>query len=240
MKRQIRRNVFETNSSSMHSLVVMRKDERYTQEEISKGIYLSKDKETGEKCVWKIWDDDELYYGRSPFKVLFSFKDKWKYAMASLVLEYNDKIYKELLNIAMKNIPGLKKIKLPTIIKYFPNVQSEKYIDSDYAKKYGKTEEELVKYLRKKEEEWELDEEIGYWEDCYGDWCFDMPHTGMADENILSGFLEKENIILEEFLLNKRYIVVVDGDEYCIYNDMKKVGLIDKNAIDHEYPKEED
>lgn len=33
MKRQIRRNVFETNSSSMHSLTVMKRDEHYSPEE---------------------------------------------------------------------------------------------------------------------------------------------------------------------------------------------------------------
>ena len=35
MKRQIRRGVFETNSSSQHSLCIMRRDEHYTPEEIS-------------------------------------------------------------------------------------------------------------------------------------------------------------------------------------------------------------
>lgn len=40
MKRQIRRNVFETNSSSMHSLTVMKRDDKYTPEEILEGLYL--------------------------------------------------------------------------------------------------------------------------------------------------------------------------------------------------------
>ena len=34
MKRQIRRGCFETNSSSQHSLCIMKKDEHYTPEEI--------------------------------------------------------------------------------------------------------------------------------------------------------------------------------------------------------------
>ena len=38
MKRQIRRNVFETNSSSMHSLTVMKRDDKYTPEEFLRGI----------------------------------------------------------------------------------------------------------------------------------------------------------------------------------------------------------
>ena len=57
MKRQIRRGVFETNSSSMHSLTVMKRDDKYTPDEIMKDMYLSDDKETGEKdCIWNIWN----------------------------------------------------------------------------------------------------------------------------------------------------------------------------------------
>ena len=115
MKRQIRRNVFETNSSSMHSLVIMKQEEKYTPEEISKGVYLHKDIDTGESCcVWEPWDH-EMDFGRAPFRVLGTFADKWLYACASLVNEYNDKTYKELVKLAIKYVPGLKKIKLPMI-----------------------------------------------------------------------------------------------------------------------------
>lgn len=34
---------------------------------------------------------------------------------------------------------------------------------------------------------------------------------GRVDENILTGFLKRENITLEEFLINKKYIVIQDG-----------------------------
>lgn len=237
MKRQVRKNVFETNSSSMHSLVVTKKDSKYTPEEIMKGIYLSNDKNTNEEdCIWKIWDEGELYFGRSPFKVLSSFRDKWLYALASLVGEYNDKVYKELERVAKKNIVGLKKIELPKTIKSLPNIDNEKNTNSDYVKEYGKTESELIAYLNEKEKEWELeDEEIDYWEDCYGDWCFHAPCIGNVDEDILSGFLKDENITLEEFLVNKKYIVIQDGDEYCIWNKLKETGLVDFDNIDHEY-----
>ena len=46
MKRQIRRGVFETNSSSQHSLCIMKKDEHYTPDEIARDFYLCDDKET--------------------------------------------------------------------------------------------------------------------------------------------------------------------------------------------------
>ena len=76
MKRQIRRGVFKTNSSSMHSLTVMKKDEKYTPEEILDKFYLFDDRETGEEdCIWDIWEYS-LEFGRSPFKVLATFRDK--------------------------------------------------------------------------------------------------------------------------------------------------------------------
>lgn len=238
MKRQIRHGVFETNSSSMHSLVVMKKSEYFTSEELEREFKycLRPDKNTEkEKCVWDIWNEDKLYFGRSPFKVLGTFREKWLYALASLVSEYNDAKYKELLDIAMKNVPNLKKVKLPMTEKYIP----DKNDDSDYSKEYGKTEDELITFLEEKEKQWEMDDYIEYWKDSCGYWEYKVPCTGSVDEDILSEFLIKENITLEEFLMNKKYIVVVDGDEFCIYNNMKNANLINKEAIDHEYPKYE-
>lgn len=234
MKRQIRRNVFETNSSSMHSLTVMKKDEHFTPEEIMEGIYLCRDRETGEEgCVWDIWDD--FYFGRSPFRALRTFKDKWMYACASLVNDYNDNTYKELVAIAMKYIPNLKKIKLPKTHGSFANKDSEKFKDDEYYQKHGKTESELVEYLDKKAENWGW-EEVDYWESNDGNWWYyDMPHTGGTDDYMLSGFLKYEGVTLEEYLINKKYVVIQDGDEYYYWDNMKKTGLINMDAIDHEY-----
>ena len=238
MKRQIRNGVFETNSSSMHSLTVMKRDDKYTSEEILEGIWLSDDEETGEEdCVWKIWNDDDLNFGRYPFKALSTFKDKWLYACASLVCEYNDDTYKELLAIALKYIPNLKKIKLPNTSGSFANKDSEEFKDDEYYQERGKTESELVAYLTQKQKDWGM--EIDYWESYSGWWSYDMPCTGYVDEDILSGFLEDEGITLEEYLINKKYVVIQDGDEYCYWNDMKKSGLVNMDVIDHEYPRKE-
>ena len=235
MKRQIRNGVFETNSSSMHSLTVMKRDDKYTSEEILKDIWLSDDEDTGEKdCVWKIWSSDDLEFGRYPFRVLATFKDKWLYACASLVSEYNDDIYKELLAIALKYIPNLKKIKFPKTSGSFANKDNEKYKNDKYFQEYRKTEDELIKYLSQKEKDWDM--EIEYWESSVGYWYYDMPNTGYVDEDILSGFLESEGITIEEFITNKRYVVIQDGDEYCYWNNMKKSGLVNIDVIDHEYP----
>ena len=234
---QIRKNVFETNSSSMHSLTVMKKDEKYTSEEILDGLYLYDDRETGEKdCVWEIWDSS-LEFGRSPFRALGTFTDKWLYACASLVRDYNDDTYKELVALALKYIPNLKKIKMPMTSDSFADKDDEEHKNDDYYQKYGKTEDELAEYLMQKEKDWDM--EITYWKSANGWWHFDKPCTGYVDENILSGFLEKEGITLEEYLTNKKYVVIQDGDEYCYWSDMKKTGLVNMDMIDHEYPKED-
>ena len=238
MKRQVRRNVFETNSSSMHSLTVMKIEGKYTQKEILDDIYLSKDKETGEEnCIWDIWDRN-LEFGRTPFRALGTFSGKWLYACASLVREYNDDTYKELVRIAKKYIPGLKKIKLPYVVDNFPNKDDPENKDSDYVKEYGKTEKELIEYLDNKSKEW-FDVPSKYWKSKIDDWCFYKPDTGCVDEDILSGFLKSENISLEEFITNKKYVVIQDGDEYCYWDDMKQTGLVNLDAIDHEYPMED-
>lgn len=234
MKKQIRRCVFETNSSSMHSLVVTKKNDIYSKDEILDGFYLFDDKETGEEdCVWEI-RDDELEFGRSPFRALGNFHDKWLYACALLVKEYKDDIYNELERIALKHVPGLKKIQMPLITEHIPDKDNTNFKDNEYYQEYGKTEGELVEYLMQKEKEWNI--EIDYWESSDGYWEFERPYAGYVDGDILSGFLEKENISIEEFLLNKRYVVIQDGDEYFYWQDIKDTGLINMDMIDHEYP----
>lgn len=237
MKRQIRRNVFETNSSSMHSLTVMKRDDRYTPEEILEDMWLYDDDETGEEdCIWDIWNDDDLHFGRSPFRALGTFKEKWLYACASLVREYNDDVYKKLESIAFKYVPNLKKIKLPVANESIPDKDDEKLKDSNYCQKYGKTEEELVEYLTQKEKDWGI--EIDYWKSSSGYWHYEKLYTGYVDEDILSGFLEKEGITIEEYLINKKYVVIQDGDEYGYWKDMKESGLVNMDMIDHEYPED--
>lgn len=237
MKRQIRRGVFESNSSSMHALCVMKKSEQYTPEEILDSLYLYDDYETQEKdCIWEPRESN-MEFGRSPFKAIGTFADKWLYACASMVEEYNDNTYKELERIAFKYIPGLKKIVMPFTYGCKLNKDNPKNNGNILCKEYGMTEDELIEYLMQKEEECDI--EINYWKDRDGDWIYHEPYTGQVDEDILSRFLETENITLEEFLINKKYVVIQDGDERCEFAKIKKTGLINLDAIDHEYPDRE-
>ena len=88
MKYQIRKGCFETNSSSMHSLIVTKKNSnvRMTQKEIREEFYLDEDwykerHKNDEKEIVRLdlWHNE---FGRSPFSVLSSFEEKLAYAIA--------------------------------------------------------------------------------------------------------------------------------------------------------------
>lgn len=112
---QYRGNVFETNSSSAHSLVIVNKPtEYYTSDECKKDLWIHYDEESG------IYEPNEdLYFGRYPFRILRTFEDKLNYAYANAPSRkfINNKtgkvsLSKEYWRISrvVKNIiPGFKK-----------------------------------------------------------------------------------------------------------------------------------
>ena len=176
--RQIRNGVFETNSSSCHSLVIKKKDDYYTDEELRKHLWLYDD------GVWNIRHDEDLHFGRHPFKCLATFEAKARYTIASMCCWNHDK-FEEIENLIKEIIPECTCIKLPK-----------------------------VSY-------WKSDSKETYY--------------GYVDENILTPFLEHENVSLKEFLTNKKYVVIVDGDEYCIWEDMKEAGVVNMAEIEREW-----
>ena len=169
---KIRCNTFETNSSSSHSLVI-RKDNTFYEDE---SVYYTKE-EIQDELSWLLSDDKKTYgkswcdwyYGRAPFRILTTFRDKLSYAYANYYYD-KDKV-KELLDIIRKYIPEIKK--------------------------FGKVKD------------------VG------------------VDEPWLAGWLEKYNLSLEEFLTNRKYTVICDGDEYNIWMDMVDTGIIDLNAAEN-------
>ena len=56
--------------------------------------------------------------------------------------------------------------------------------------------------------------------------------TGGTDDYALSSWLENNNITLEEFLINPRYAVICDGDEYCTFYKLIDLGLINKSKFE--------
>lgn len=179
--KQIRRNVFETNSSSSHSLVITTDDEHYTREEINKNFYMT-------DGIVRLWESSLEFY-RSPFNMLVTFKDKLKYAIASS----SGNLVDECREICKKYVDGFTDFKFDT---------------KDYV-----WDSKVNDYV-------EADEPI--------------PNYGGTDDYQIEGWLKYYNVSLEEFLTNKKYIVVVDGDEYCVWSNIKDSGLVDVKKIIHD------
>ena len=153
----------------------------------------------------------DMEFGRSPFKVLTTLYEKSLYTLASMCRFKGDEVYNEVCDAIRLYIPEF----LDFDMEDYADTLSKRYYDKEYIKRYF-CEGNFVET-----------------EDSYVVWGH---KTGWVDEDILTGFLKKENITITEFLTNKRYIVVVDGDEYCIYESMKESGLIDLDAIEREFP----
>lgn len=185
--KQIRRNVFETNSSSSHSLVITTDNEHYTREEINKNFYMI-------DGIVRLWESSLEFY-RSPFDMLVTFKDKLRYAIASS----NGNLVDECREICKKYVDGFIDFEFDT----------KDYVWDSKVKDYVETDEPI-------------------------------PNYGGTDDYQIEGWLKKYNVSLEEFLTNKRYIVVVDGDEYNCWLHIKDSGLVDTSKIIHDSYTEEE
>lgn len=184
--KQIRRNVFETNSSSSHSLVITTDNEHYTREEINKNFYMT-------DGIVRLWESSLEFY-RSPFDMLVTFKDKLRYAIASS----NGNLVDECREICKKYVDGFTDFEFDT----------KDYVWNSEVKDYVETDEPI-------------------------------PNYGGTDDYQIEGWLKYYNVSLEEFLTNKRYIVVVDGDEYNCWLHIKDSGLVDTSKIIHDSYAEE-
>ena len=260
MKYQIRKGCFETNSSSMHSLIITKENEniRMTQEEIRDEFYLNEEwykerHKDDEKEVVEIdlWNND---FGRSPFTVLSSFRDKLSYAIAEYcgdnyrmesylkAEETFDEVFKPLL-IRLIGCDDVEWNKWDNryFIVYsngnaeffdeFKEVPYEKriYIDKSDRDKYS--EDDMIYGGYKN-----IDKDGRPIEDAW----FDVPDFGTVDHQssgLLKGFLRDNNLTLEDYLVRKDVVVIIDGDEYCELDNLIDCGLIKKDSIVLRYPK---
>lgn len=241
MKKIIRRNVFETNSSSSHSIVVTKNDTYVTAEELSldnwdhnsESLHVYKD------GVWRLWDTD-CGFGRSPFRLLTTFEEKFIYALCD-ALGYEDPVsdcFKDewdlMVSIAKDACPEIKSID-----------PDESWVDV-FITKSGKQISDVHNWIEVINKD--TDDEKYIWHHYYGDDSKDeeveylgevkVPNIGCIDHQsigLLSNFLNDRNITLKEFLTNKKYIIVIDGDEYDYWKKYKKTGLIDMDFIVSEY-----
>lgn len=177
MKQIIRQNTFETNSSSMHSLVISNNARPYTEDELVFGW-------TGQKEVdiFEYFRDEDGMFERFPFQVLRTPRQKLAYYIAHYVGFKNDKSkIDEVINLIKKQTKLAKsKIKITTGSRYH---------------KYG----------------WAGVNDTG--EDPFD-------------------FAEKHNISLEDFILNPKYTIIIDGDEYQEFKELFNAGIIDVNYIE--------
>ena len=71
---------------------------------------------------------------------------------------------------------------------------------------------------------------------------FSVPDFGSIDHQswgLLDGFLKSNNLTLEDYLVRKDVVVIIDGDEYCELDKLIDCGLIKKDSIVLRYPKSE-
>lgn len=101
---QIRKGTFETNSSSSHSLVIAPKayTEAYSYMKNEIPDYMIED------GVFYLGRYGGLYFGRSPFQVLYTMEDKLRYAYACF--EYDVEKRAELIELIKKLNPKITRV----------------------------------------------------------------------------------------------------------------------------------
>lgn len=258
MKYQIRKSVWESNSSSMHSLVVTKKNSniRMTQEEIRHEFYLDEDwykerHKNNEKEIVKIdpWDNE---FGRSPFNVLVTFEDKLAYAIAEYcgnnysIKSYleSEKVFDEMFRPLLIRLIGCDDIEWDKWddrpfeiyvgggdnLDEVEQVPYNKLIYVDKDERKDLSEDDLIRGRYKK-----VDIDGRPIEEAW----FDVPKFGGIDHQSvgrLRGFLEENNLLLEDYLVRKDIITIITGDEFSTFTDMITCGLIDVNNIVIQYP----
>lgn len=229
MKMKIRHECFETNSSSQHSICVTKNDHFLKKEDFDdypEHIYIRKD------GTWNIsWNEEELDFERHPFKFLCTFEDKVKFAIASFCgnhcdQEECDKNFALIISAVQTIYPDIKSIELPLISEdLFFDEKGEYISESIVHYDYGN---ERYFYINDGHE----------WNISKTDFNHRVPYYGNIDHQsfgLLQNFLESENITLVDFLGNRKYVVIIDGDEYCDWDNLKYSGLINIANIEKEF-----
>ena len=261
MKYQIRKGCFETNSSSMHSLIITKENEnvRMTQEEIRDEFYLNEEwykerHKNNEKEIVEInsWNND---FGRSPFSVLSSFRDKLAYAIAEYCGDnYNriesyiksEKIFDDVFNPLLINLIGCDEIEYGK--KDYRRFEIYSDVDGEYLDEVEQVPYKNLIYIEKEDRDKIPEDELisGHYKNISKDgrpieeaW-FNIPDFGTIDHQssgLLKGFLRDNNLSLEDYLVRKDVVVVIDGDEYDELGNLIECGLIKEDSIVLRFPK---
>lgn len=210
---QIRQGCFETNSSSAHCLVISEKDEKYTKEDFEWIFYGAKHN----KCL----NVPERYFGRYPFGILSDFTDKFMYALGALSEEYGDEYWNQFEDFLKKYVdPDMYLVPKDNEHQY--HYFNDKLEAEDYCKLINSR---LAR--RGLEDEYGVSVKEAY-AGSFG--VQDYHSIYVEDYGGLKKYFEENNLTVEEFLLSKKYVIIIDGDEYYIWKDLKELGLINKNV----------
>ncbi len=240
-KRVVRSSCFETNSSSQHSIIITKNDEHI---DSSKIVYSNSDNYPSDTVYIDRNGKLSLYiengYGREPFQILTTFKDKLQYAMCEyLGYYYGDEpeftsTYNMFVDIVKDIIPGFKDFNIH-------KRDLDMYLDDDgdpilWSKlRYTHTDHDDGKkeHYQYKDSEGNLKDAI-----LSENMIYEVPKIGCIDHQssgLLKNFIKDQNIDLAEFLTNKKYAIVITGDEYDDWPLLKASGIIDMSFIVEEY-----
>ena len=239
------RSGYETNSSSKHAIVRTTKNmgARMTQKEIRAEFWLdeewSRSKNKDGKEVVELYNKYEGEFGRSPFSVLYTFRDKLLYYLASFcgnnysIESYieADKIYDETVLPVITRLIGCYDVIVDTDYKPF-------YIYADKECKYLDEAEEVpyekLVYREDRDEDGEIYEEFDADNRPIERVFFDVPDYGAIDHKsigVLNKFLADNDMSLEEYLTRKDVVVIIDGDETNVFSGLIEAGLVDRKSF---------
>ena len=108
---QIRRGVFETNSSSSHSIIIKKQDRPITRvTDPGWRMFIDEDDENNPRNGFIYFDNRDLEYGRDPFHFLVDWYDRLAYAIASKHTKADIESFRE---ICKRRITGFKDFRFP-------------------------------------------------------------------------------------------------------------------------------
>lgn len=223
MKITYRGRCFETNSSSMHSIIITTNDDLLSSEDVKSLL------RRGNKISVDIDEDD---FGRGPFRLLTTVNDKLAYVIASYCGNGRSN---EEINEFLEKLNGIIKEKCPDYegINFENEEPYNVFLDKDGEEiPYGDVE-------------WEDDDEYSYRDNngkkyraTPSDIVSYHPVYGGIDHqscDLLQNFLSDRNVSLSDFIFNRRYVIVIDGDEYCELDHLLESGIIPKENIVENY-----
>lgn len=256
MKYTVRKNCFETNSSSMHSIVITKNKDSLETIDAENDLY-----EDSRYHYYIEYTEDELSFGRYPFNLLTTWDEKLAYYLASYCsvyvangYDFEDKYAKAietkkmLEDIVKKHIVNLPnnlttddisfEIKLPTteLIQY-KNPFTGELIAPKYLTFWTEDENGDRQYTKHPKFK-NIDGKFEFAEEAHDNdstkpWTKEYYNFGDVDHQSygrLQNFLGNK-IAAEEFIFSPKYIVVIDGDEYEEFDKLRASGIFDNAYI---------